>query len=139
MTPRIVIDTNVLYAGLRSRHGASFLILEAVWARRITPLLSQIVLQEYEEILKYHAHTLGLTLSEIDIALDFLCSVAERFEHSGPWDPILRDADDEAFVKLAVAGRADYLVTHNLRDFGPAAARGINLLAPRDLLAIIRL
>jgi putative PIN family toxin of toxin-antitoxin system len=139
MNPRIVIDTNILYAGLRSRDGASFLILEAVWAHRITPLLSQTVLQEYEEILKYHARTLRLTLSEIDVTLDFLCSVGERFEHSGPWDPILRDADDEAFVKLAVAGRADYLVTHNLRDFSPALALGINLLAPQDLLAIIRL
>ena len=46
------MDTNVLYAGLRSRRGASFQILEALWQRKWTLVLSNTVLTEYEEILR---------------------------------------------------------------------------------------
>ena len=50
--PRAVMDTNVLYAGLRSRRGASFQILEALWQRKWTLVLSNTVLTEYEEIIR---------------------------------------------------------------------------------------
>jgi putative PIN family toxin of toxin-antitoxin system len=136
--PRIVMDTNVLYAGLRSNSGASFEILEAIWARRVMPVLSQTVLNEYEEIIKFNATSIGLSLCEVDIVLDFLCSVCQRGDSQAVWSPILSDPADEAFVKLASIARADCIVTHNLKHFAPAVALGIKTLAPREFLASIR-
>jgi putative PIN family toxin of toxin-antitoxin system len=139
MPPRIVIDTNVIYAALRSNRGASFRILEAVWAGKVIILLSQTVLMEYEEILKQYAPSLRLNDADVDTVLDLLCAVCQKFELNTPWSPVLQDPDDEAFVRLSVAGRADGLITHNLRHFAPARSLGINVLAPRQFLASITL
>jgi predicted nucleic acid-binding protein len=54
------LDTNVLYAALRSRRGASFAILEALWQRKWSLLLSNTVLMEYEEILQRESQALNL-------------------------------------------------------------------------------
>jgi putative PIN family toxin of toxin-antitoxin system len=132
------MDTNVLYAGLRSNSGASFAILDGIWAGQITLLLSQTVLMEYEEILRFYANALRLSGGEIDTILNYLSSVAQHAELNTPWTPVLQDADDEAFVKLAVAGRVDFLVTHNVRHFAPATQLGIKVLAPREILASIK-
>ena len=60
------------------------------------------------------------------------------FNLSGLWTPVLDDPDDEAFVHPAVEARADCLVSHDLRHLAPAKQLGVELLAPRDFLAIIR-
>ena len=52
--------------------------------------------------------------------------------------PLLNDPDDEFLVHLAVEAKADCIVTHNIRHFAPAKQSGLNLLAPRDFLTIIR-
>jgi len=51
---------------------------------------------------------------------------------------VLHDPDDEAFVQLAFEARADALLIHNLRHLEPARALGLNLLEPRQFLAILR-
>ncbi|MEK7677847.1 MAG: putative toxin-antitoxin system toxin component, PIN family [Verrucomicrobiota bacterium] len=138
MLPRAVMDTNVLYAGLRSRRGASFQILDALWQRKWTLVLSNTVLTEYEEILKRESLTLGLTFGHIHKTLDALCALAERHHLSGGWLPVLSDPDDEPLVHLSVEGRADHLISHNIRHLEPARKLGVNLLEPKEFLAIIR-
>ncbi len=133
------MDTNVLYAGLRSRHGASFQLLDALWQRKWTLLLSQTVLTEYEEILKRESVALNLTFQKIDALLDALCALAERRRLSDLWHPVLSESEDEAFAHLAVEAKAGYLITHNVRHLEPVRKLGVNLLEPKDFLAIIRL
>ena len=133
-----VMDTNVLYAGLRSRRGASYQILDALWRRRWTLVLSNTVLTEYEEILNREARTLGLASERINNLLDALCVLAEPRYLSGVWHPVLTDPDDEMLVHLAVESGADYLISHNVRHLEPARRLGVNLLEPREFLAILR-
>lgn len=138
MPLRAVMDTNVLYAGLRSRRGASFQILDTLWQRKWTLVFSNTVLTEYEEILKREAATLRLDFERINKLLDALCTLAERRHPSETWLPVLHDPDDEALVHLAVESQADHLVSHNPRHLEPARKLGVNLLEPRDFLAILR-
>jgi putative PIN family toxin of toxin-antitoxin system len=138
MPSRAVLDTNVVYAGLRSQRGASFAILEALWQGKWKLILSNTVLTEYEEILRREAGTLNLNSQRISRLLDAICALAERRNLSALWMPVLNDPDDEAFVHLAVEAGADYLVSHNLRHLEPATRMGVKLLAPRDFAAIIR-
>jgi putative PIN family toxin of toxin-antitoxin system len=136
--PRAVLDTNVLFAGLRSRRGASFAVLDALWPGKWKLILSNTISTEYEEILKRDPEVVGLSNQRINQLLDGLCAIAERRNLSQLWSPVLDDPDDEAFVHLAVEARADYLISHNLRHLAPARQLGVKLLAPRDFLAIIR-
>ena len=133
------MDTNVLYAGLRSRHGASHEILNGLWQRKWTLVLSQTVITEYEEILKRESAALGLPADRINKLLDALCALAERRQLSDSWHPVLSDPDDEALAHLAVESKADHLISHNIRHLEPARKLGVNLLEPKDFLTIIRL
>jgi len=51
----------------------------------------------------------------------------------------LRDPGDEMVLETAVNGRADALVTFNVRDFGTVPARfGIELMIPREAIGRMR-
>lgn len=135
---RAVMDTNVLYAGLRSRDGASFQLLRLLRAGQWTLLLSNTVATEYEEILLREATVLGITPEETSSLLDDICILAERCRLSGSWQPLLSDPDDEAFAHLASEAKADYLVTHNLRHYEPIRQRGIRVVTPKAFLVSVQ-
>jgi predicted nucleic acid-binding protein len=46
----------------------------------------------------------------------------------------LPDPNDDMVVELAIASQARIIVTHNLRDFGPAARLGLRVVAPGEFL-----
>jgi len=61
------------------------------------------------------------------------------FETHFLWRPQLRDPGDEMVLETTVNGRADALVTFNVRDFGTAPARfGIELMIPREAIGRMR-
>ena len=123
------MDTNVLYAALRSRAGASFAILDALERGRWSLLLSQTVLTEYEEVLHRESTALGLDRSRIGRLLDDFCALAELHRTSNQWTSLLSDPAAEA--------RSDYLISHNCRHLAPAATCGVRVIAPRDFLSIL--
>ena len=134
---RVVLDTSVIATALRSRSGASFVLLRAVQHRRLLPLATPPLFLEYEEVLKRQAQrdVSGLALGEVDELLEELAALVEPVDLHMRWRPQLRDPDDELVFEAAINGRADALVTYNLRDFSDAAPRfGVRLLRPADLL-----
>lgn len=135
---RIVLDTNVLVAGLRSRRGASFQILSLIGQGRFESVVSVPLVLEYEAVLKAQAGTLGLTHSEIDTFVGYVCGVSTQREVFFLWRPSLRDPGDEFVLEAAVAGRCDAVVTHNVRDFGRADKFGIQVLTPAAFLRELR-
>ena len=136
--PRAVMDTNVLYAGLRSPLGASFELLRRWRAGEWTLLVSNTVVTEYEEILQREAASLDVSLSEIGDFLDALCRISERHAVPPALPVEIADPDDAAFLHLAIAAGADCLITHNTADYAPAAVCGIPVVTPREFLAKLR-
>ncbi len=137
MPLRVVLDTSVLAAGLRSRQGASFVILGAVADRSLVPLATPALFLEYEAVLKRteQRRVMGLSLADVDALLGGLAALIEPVEMHMLWRPQLRDPDDEMVLEAAINGRADALVTHNIRDFRNAAPRfGLRVIRPQDLL-----
>jgi predicted nucleic acid-binding protein len=62
-------------------------------------------------------------------------SAAEGVNISFRWRPQLKDPKDELVLEAAVNGRAEALVTHNLRDFQSAAGTfNLRVMLPRELL-----
>ena len=138
---RVVLDTSVLTAALRSRRGASFVLLRAVRRGRLTPLATSSLFLEYEEVLKRpeQREVSGLSLADVDRVLSVLAVAIEPVAVHLRWRPQLRDPDDELVLEAAVNGRADALVTYNVRDFRDVAPRfGIRVARPVDLLEELR-
>jgi putative PIN family toxin of toxin-antitoxin system len=136
-TPQVVLDTNVLVAGLRSRQGASFQLLSQVGRGRFEICVSVALVLEYEEVLVRERPALGLSSRDIDGLLDYLCSVARRQEIHFLWRPLLRDAGDDMVLELAVAGGCDAIITFNRRDFEGAELFGVRILTPPEFLQVI--
>lgn len=96
---------------------------------------------EYEAVCNEPDHRLaaGLSEREVDIFLTAIIALAEPVETHFLWRPQLRDSGDEMVLEAAVNGRADALVTFNVRDFGKVPSRfGIEVMLPREVMARIR-
>ncbi len=137
MLPRIVIDTNVIIAALRSNSGASFKILALVGTRKFDISISVPLIMEYEDVAKRLARSFGLLHRDIEDILDFLCQVGEQRKIHFLWRPFLKDPKDDMVLELAVESRCDYVVTFNLKDFIGADQFGVKVIQPREFLRII--
>lgn len=139
---RVVIDTDVMVAALRSPTGASAELLRRVEAGSVKVLVSVALVLEYEAIcvLPEHRIVAGLTLDDVRAVLDRIVDRAEPVRPWFRWRPRLRDADDELVLDAAVNGTADAIVTFNRRDFGTVPAEfGIDVLLPREALTRLSL
>ena len=86
---KIILDTNVLFAGLYSSQGASFKILQAIEKDKLKIVLSTTLLFEYEDILKRNQEVLGFSIEEIEKILDYFCLQSEHQKIHFLWRPIL--------------------------------------------------
>ncbi len=137
----VVLDTNVIIAGLRSKAGASFQLLGMLEQGQFGYLLSVPLLLEYEAILKRKEirQATQLSLDSIDVVLDTLCELATETPIFYLWRPKLSDPQDDMVLELAVNGQADAIVTFNTNDFGNASEEfGIKLLTPGQFLHTLR-
>ncbi len=129
---KVVLDTSVVVAGLRSSVGGSRRWLEVCLKEEVTLLLAVPLVLQYEDVLlreeNISAH--GLLREEIGELLDGLCSVCAPVELSYLWRPLLRDPDDEMVLETAVLGHADLLLTFNIRDFVCAERVGVSVVQP---------
>jgi putative PIN family toxin of toxin-antitoxin system len=132
--PEIVIDTNVVVAGLRSRNGSAFRLLELVGSRRFNIHLSVPLVLEYEEVLVRELPNLAISASDIQDFIDFHCAVATHHQIYFLWRPYLRDPKDDMVLELAVKAGCDSVVTYNIRDFVGIEQFGISAVTPAKFL-----
>src|SRR5580700_3529967 len=141
MIRRVVLDTSVVVAALRTRAGAGNAVLRLAANRRLTPLATPPLFLEYEDVLKRPEQRIahGLTLDMIDEFLAELAALVEPVEVRFLWRPQVRDPSDEMVLEAAINGRADALVTYNIRDFTEAGERfAVPVLRPPDLLKMVK-
>lgn len=128
------MDTNVLFAGLYSKNGASHQILLRLAAKQLSLALSTPLLFEYEDVLKRDPGQLGLDETHIDLILDNLCAISQHQRIHYLWRPFLPDAKDDLLLELAVASNTHTIVTHNLKDFSGIEQFGVEAISPKNLL-----
>ena len=139
---RIVLDTDVMVAALRSNAGASRQLLVSALRKRFELLLSVPLLPEYEAVLKRpeHLKAAGATHDDIDAILDALVAAGVPVIPNFSWRPELSDPGDEMVLETAVNGQADLIVTFNVTHLGHAAPRfGIRATRPPEALSILKL
>jgi putative PIN family toxin of toxin-antitoxin system len=135
---QIILDTNVLFAGLYSSRGASFQILKAVDEEKIQLVVSISLLFEYEDVLKRNMEKLQLSDNDIEIILDNICSLSNFQKIYFLWRPYLKDSGDDHILELAIASQTYTIVTHNLKDFIGIEKFGKRAITPKQLMEEIK-
>ena len=131
---RIVLDTNVLVSALLSPFGPPGEILR-VTTRTIQVCHDARILGEYRQVLL--RPTFSFRPAQVESLLD-------QIEADGvpvtafPLPEPLPDPDDEAFLAVALVGRAQSLVTGNLKHFPERRRQGVRVISPRDFLESYR-
>lgn len=117
--PLVVLDTNVLVAGLcRREDSSSYKILKNIQQGNIPLAMTQKLYLEYESVLTREKilKLIDASIDEVRLSLDALLAIAQRSDVHYLWRPNLLDAGDNFVLESAVASGA-VIVTKNLRDF----------------------
>ena len=130
-----MIDTNVLVAALRSKRGASYRLMLMLGSPKFRNHVSVSLVVEYEKAAKALLQEIDLKAGDVDDVLDYIVAQSAQRKVFFLWRPYLKDPDDDMVLELAVAGRCEYIVTFNLKDFAGSEAFGIAAITPREFLA----
>jgi putative PIN family toxin of toxin-antitoxin system len=131
----VVLDTNVLIAGLRSRKGASFRLLSLLGVHgEIRIHLSVPLVLEYEAVARREARSLGLTGGDVEDVVDYLCRIGDHHDIFYLWRPVLRDPTDDMILELAVAANCPTVVSYNKRDFRGVERFGVRVETAYEFL-----
>jgi putative PIN family toxin of toxin-antitoxin system len=133
---RLVLDTDVIVAAMRSPRGASAELLRRIEQGKATIALTVALALEYEATCLRPEHQLasGLSASDIGLFVTTLISFAEAIKPHFRWRPQLSDPGDELVLEAAINGHAEAIVTFNSRDFRGTERFGIAVLRPGDVL-----
>jgi putative PIN family toxin of toxin-antitoxin system len=131
---KVVLDTNVLYSGLKSRNSAAFSLLSLLPERVFTFCISVPLVLEYEMVLRKYAPELNLEEQEVQEVLNVLCALGEETRIFYLWRPFMKDPFDDHVVELALASRSRYIITFNIKDFAGIEKLGIEAITPGHFL-----
>ena len=127
---QIVIDTNVVFASLRSPRGASYQVLKLMGRGYFDIHLSVPLVLEYESVAVRYLNDLPITSQDVDDVLNYVCQVGIPHEIYFIWRPFLTDPGDDMVLEIAVASGSDAIVTFNKHDFRGCEQFGLTLLTP---------
>lgn len=135
---RLVKDTNVFVAALKSGAGASRELLRRLLQKKHNPLMGDKLFFEYSELAgRKSVWSESLTESkERAVLLAAFAEVCEWVPIFRIWRPNLLDAGDDHVMELCIAGNAAALVTFNKKDFASAtfSPAGMDVVTPSEFL-----
>jgi len=132
---RAVVDTNVLIAGLLWR-GSPHTLLAHVRSGLVSLVTSPSLLAELGEVLGRPKFDAILTRTETlrERVLVEIGQLAEVFEPPALVQPVCRDPDDDRVLALALAARADVIVSGDADLLELRQFEGIPILDPAQAL-----
>jgi len=122
---RVVLDTAVLVAAIRSDAGASRRVMTKALNRDLEIAVSVPLMFEYEAVMTRAEYLMasGLSRDDVSILLDAIAAFAVPVRLAYLWRPTLKGPDDDMVLEAAVNAGASAIVTFNKRDFDPEAGR----------------
>lgn len=126
---RAVVDTNVIVSGMLNGAGAPGKIVDAILRGEITVILSDLVMAEYQEVLRREKFSFDLAdilafLEVVDGDGEFVAPVFSSMP--------LPDPKDRPFLDAALTAICP-VITGNARHFPPET--GAEILSPAEALA----
>lgn len=132
---RVVLDTNVIVSGLLHSFGSSGEIVRMVASGDLQLCYDMRLLSEYKEVLlrpkfSFDAVDVHDLLAQIEFC-GFIVTAT-------PLAKRLPDPDDEPFLEVALAGKAQCLITGNLKHYPANKRQGISVVSPTEFLELYR-
>ena len=127
---KVVIDTNILMAGLLNLNGGAAKIIEHFRKGDFELIISREVFEEYLQVIHYFENEIPYIRSEELLGLIFERAVKVIPANS---EELCKDPDDEKFLATAISGNAQYIVTKNKKDF-PSNLTTLKIVNVREFL-----
>lgn len=138
MTPRRwVLDRNVLLSALLFPAGRVTWLREAWRTALVTPLVGRETTTELIRVLCYPKFRLGASERE-DLLADYIAYAETVPVPEAPPVPECREPRDRPFLELALAGRADALVTGDKDLLALARVFPVPVVSPGAAKALLR-
>ena len=131
----IVLDTNVLVAGLLSPFGACGEIVRMVSAGELTLSFDARILSQYNEVLR--RPRFGFEEEKVAVLLDYILYRGRAVAPS-PLPNSLPDPDDEPFLEVTLASQALCLVTGNQKHFPVERCQDAKVISPNEFLILFK-
>lgn len=131
----VVLDTNVLVAGLLSPFGVCGEILRMVSSGELRLSFDARIFTEYKEV---------LSRPKFKFEEDKVSALLDQVEHCGhtiaplPLRHSLPDPDDEPFLEVAITAGVVCLVTGNGAHFPPKLSKGVKVFSPSGFLTFYK-
>lgn len=111
-----VIDTNVLVSAFISKNPFSTTrkVISMIFDGKVTPLLDDDIVSEYEEVLK--RKKFNLNHNDIDILVSYIKEVGVYMNRT-PFNGELPDESDRVFYEITLSVEDSFLVTGNLKHY----------------------
>jgi putative PIN family toxin of toxin-antitoxin system len=130
----VILDTNIVLSGLQSSQGLSYKILQKIANEEIQIGISVPLILEYEKVLKDHLDRSIFSDEDIDEVINYLCKVGKPIKVFYLWRPFLRDPYDDHVLEVAIAGKCEFIITYNKKDFIGIEDFGIHAVSPKEYL-----
>lgn len=112
--PRIVLDTNCIVSALLFSKGSASWLAHTWMQQRFIPLVSRETTTELMRVLSYPKFQLSQDEQEIFLAEFLPYAEAVQVQNVPGKLPEIKDPNDLMFLKLAVAGKANALVSGDI-------------------------
>lgn len=134
---RVILDTNVILAAMRSQTGASYRLLLTIGHPQRQSVVTPALMYEYEDVIRRPGNVPGLSPQDITDILDMVYHESHRQLVWFSWRPASPDPGDDLVLDAAVAGGCDFVVSFNERHLRTARELGIEVITPAELLKLI--
>ena len=132
-----MLDTNLVLSALVFRGGTAALLRSAWQQGGCVPLVGSETVQESIRVLAYPKFRLT-PAEQHELLADYLpYAQTVRIPQPPPAVPRCRDPFDLPFLHLAIAGRADFLVSGDRDLLVLASDFSVPILTPADFLAML--
>jgi len=130
---RVVLDTNILLSACWTPGKLEARVVEMALSGAVTPCVSAAVLEEYRDVL-FREKFAALH----GCAREMLAGIERVALLVSPVDVIsaASDEDDNRFLECAAEGRAEYLITGNLRHY-PEVCGGTRIVNARGFVGVV--
>ena len=139
---KIVIDSDVFLSSLFSKRGASYRLIRWL-VKQYGNYNTQYNVVSNTQVIEFSAvftrdknlKRASLDKNEVESFIDGICLISFHQKINFLWRPFLKDKDDDMVLEVAFNAGANYIITHNIKDFeGVEEKFTIKVLTPKEFL-----